>query len=102
VLTKATSMTPNNAAAWSSLGTAHLNLRQAEPAIAALTNAIRLQPDNPNMHVDFGVALAAGGKLDEAITQFREAIRLDATHRKAIELLELAQRQRRELPATAP
>jgi cytochrome c-type biogenesis protein CcmH/NrfG len=94
-------MNPKSAAAWSSLGSAHLTLRQAEPAIAALSNAIRLQPDNPNTHVDFGVALAAGGRLDEAIAQFKEAIRLDPAHRKAHELIELALRQRREAPATA-
>ena len=74
---------PGNGRHWSCLG----NLLKTrgdcagadaalDKAVAALREAIRLQPDLAYAHANLGVALMRQGKLDEAIAEYREAIRL--------------------------
>jgi len=42
-----------------------------------LREALRIKTDEPDFHSNLGIALAAQGKLDEAIAAFREALRLN-------------------------
>jgi Flp pilus assembly protein TadD len=37
---------------------------------------VRLLPDYSNARINLGIALGSAGRLDEAINQFQEAIRL--------------------------
>jgi eukaryotic-like serine/threonine-protein kinase len=74
---------PGNGRHWSCLGNL-LNIRgdragadaALEKAVAALREAIRLQPDLAYAHANLGLALMRQGKLVEAIAEYREAIRL--------------------------
>jgi serine/threonine protein kinase/Flp pilus assembly protein TadD len=49
---------------------------QVEEAIRFYTVAAALRPQNPGVHINLGEALHARGRLDEAIAECREAIRL--------------------------
>jgi tetratricopeptide (TPR) repeat protein len=42
-----------------------------------------LKPNYADAHSNLGVALASQGKLDEAIAQYTEALRLDPDHARA-------------------
>ena len=39
-----------------------------------LQKAVDIQPDSAEVHSNLGIALAADGRLDEAVTQFRKAL----------------------------
>jgi serine/threonine protein kinase/Flp pilus assembly protein TadD len=59
-----------------------LLLYQTEPkrwaeSVRYLTAAVALRPDSPGAHLNLGLALRAGGQLDEAIACYRRAIALD-------------------------
>jgi tetratricopeptide (TPR) repeat protein len=43
-------------------------------------DTVAQRPDNPRAHHNLGLALLADGRKDEAVRQFREAIRLQPTH----------------------
>lgn len=49
---------------------------KAEEAVTVFTEAMRLKPDDEDVHYNLGLALARLGKLDEAIQQYNEALRL--------------------------
>lgn len=49
-------------------------------AYGALTAALQLDPDNPEIWIDRGEALARGGKYWEAIDDFNEALQLSPDH----------------------
>jgi len=50
---------------------------------AMWAKVVKQCPANPRAHSDFGAIIAAQGRLDEAISHFREAIRLDESYKKA-------------------
>jgi tetratricopeptide (TPR) repeat protein len=47
--------------------------------VAMWSDVVKKRPDNPRAHTHLGKALAESGKTDEAIDQFREALRLVPT-----------------------
>ena len=60
-------------------------MNQGQPAEAALCyrQALRLQPNHPDAHINLGNALKDQGKLAEAIASFQEALRLNPQHSSA-------------------
>jgi Flp pilus assembly protein TadD len=53
-------------------------------AIAVYREALRLNPDDPQVHNGLGVALAqTPGRMPEAIAQFRAALRLQPDYPEA-------------------
>jgi tetratricopeptide (TPR) repeat protein len=53
--------------------------------------AVRLKPDYARAHFNLGSALANMGRLDEAIREFSEVLRIDPSSRAARESLEYCQ-----------
>lgn len=54
-----------------------LHARRTGPALATLTRALALAPDDALLHADFGTAQAACGGLDAALISWRRACTLD-------------------------
>ena len=48
--------------------------------------ALRIDPDNPATHLNFGLSLEAVGRIDEAIDHFRAAVQVDPSHPAASHL----------------
>ena len=53
-------------------------------AIAALSTAIRLQPNNTKAKVNLGTALASAGRREEAIRILSEAVRIEPDNANAL------------------
>lgn len=60
-----------------SLGSALLELNRAREAAAALSEALRLAPNDPQAHNNLGNALAELGQTEEAVAHYGAALRLD-------------------------
>jgi tetratricopeptide (TPR) repeat protein len=58
-------------------GKTYLEKGDSDAAIAAFTEAIRLDPKLANAYSDRGVAYEGKGEIDKAIADYTEAIRLD-------------------------
>jgi Flp pilus assembly protein TadD len=69
---------PASLLALNNLGTLELDAAddQVEQAMTHFKEAVRLDPDYVEAHVNLGVALQRRGRLDEAIAQYREALRI--------------------------
>lgn len=59
------------------LGTQLAAQGQLIPAETLLAKAIKLLPDNPYPHLNYGIVLEALQRSDEAIVQYQEVIKLD-------------------------
>ncbi len=57
--------------------------QEHDKAISDFTEAIRLDPDAPEIYTARGMAYTAKQDYDKAITDFTEAIRFDTSHRRA-------------------
>jgi tetratricopeptide (TPR) repeat protein len=60
-----------------------LRLGQPDAAVQALSNAVRLQPDNAAFQNDLGVALERLDRKAEALTHFERAVQLNAGYVEA-------------------
>ncbi len=49
---------------------------KAEEAVQVLTNALRLKPDDEDVHYNLGLALTRLGRFDQAIQEYNEALRI--------------------------
>lgn len=67
---------PQSAAAQSNLGRLLLQRGETAAAIAAMTEACRLEPTAPKLHYNLGLALDRAGRLDEAVAAFARAVAL--------------------------
>ncbi|MBN1391278.1 MAG: fused MFS/spermidine synthase [Sedimentisphaerales bacterium] len=47
-----------------------------QEAMAAGRQAVELAPDNPDMHFGLGIILSGAGQIEQAITEYQEAVRL--------------------------
>lgn len=65
------------AAAWSALGQADLQLRQYQPAAESYQNALRLSPDNEMALVGSGLVALGEEKSDEAVAHLDHAVKID-------------------------
>ncbi len=62
----------------------------AEGSLAEYRSAVQHAPAYVPARVALGTALYAGGKLDEAVQQWEEVLRMDPSHRTASMYLKLA------------
>ncbi len=80
------------AAAWSGLGEAHLQLRQYDQSDASYQNALRLNPENRTALMGSGVLALRAQRFELAVTQITHAVKIDPSD---VNLLLLAQALRR-------
>ena len=65
------------AAAWSTLGQAHLQLRQYDEAAESYQNALRLSPENEMALIGFGLVALGQEKSNEAVAELTHAVKID-------------------------
>lgn len=65
------------AAAWSGLGQAHLQLHQYDQAAEGYQNALRLNPEDGGALIGTGLLALRQGRSDLAVTQFFHAVKVD-------------------------
>jgi len=75
--TKATTIVPQEPAAWANLGLTQLRLGELDAAAAPVDRALALAPDNGDLVLLAARMEAARGRLDEAVMQLRHAVELD-------------------------
>ncbi|MEP6885303.1 MAG: FG-GAP-like repeat-containing protein [Gammaproteobacteria bacterium] len=77
-LRRITAVEPGNAPAWRALGTADLQLKRFDSAIAALQRSLKIEPDSPRVLFTIGSAFAGKHDSDRALRWLQRA---QATHR---------------------
>jgi tetratricopeptide (TPR) repeat protein len=75
--TRATTLVPDEPAAWANLGLTQLRLGELEAAVMPIDRARVLAPGNSDIVLLAARMEAARGRLDEAIARLREAVKLD-------------------------
>ena len=68
---------------WFYLGIAHADLGKHQEAIESFKQAIRLDPDDADAHLNLGAAYGELGKWKESIKSFKQALRIDPDYAKA-------------------
>ena len=76
--TQATTLVPEEPAAWANLGLAQLRLGELEAAVAPVERALQLAPANVDVVMLAGRMDVARGQLDAAVARLRQAATLDA------------------------
>ena len=74
---------PENILAQFSLGVAYYNLDRYDDAIAAYSEALRINSEDADAWINLGVNYANLDHYDDAIAAFREALRINPEHAKA-------------------
>ena len=59
--------TPKAAVVWEDKGVAHIQLSAFDDAIREFSTAVSLDPANPQLHYDLGLALKFKDRMPEAI-----------------------------------
>jgi hypothetical protein len=96
------SQDPGNPLVMAMLGVAFTRTGELDEAVEALDRAHYLEPDNPQILVDYGNALLAAGRDQSARSRFEGALRLDPTHQGALRSLsELYQQLATRTPPSA-
>jgi tetratricopeptide (TPR) repeat protein len=81
--TKATTIVPEEPAAWANLGLTQMRLGELEVAAAPVERALTLAPDNADIVLLAARMEAARGRLDEAVARLRRAVALDPDNLRA-------------------
>ena len=89
---------PNDAKVWNDAGYSYYLQRRLADAERSLKTAAKLDPHNPRVQTNLGLALAAAGKTDEALAALTKAGGPAAGHANLGYLL--ASRARRKPPAS--
>ena len=76
--TQATTLVPEEPAAWANLGLAQLRLGELDAAVMPVERALELAPSNVDVVMLAGRMEVARGRLDEAVARLRRAAALDA------------------------
>ncbi|MBI5543797.1 MAG: tetratricopeptide repeat protein [Deltaproteobacteria bacterium] len=71
---------PKSVAAWISLGNDYFDTRQIQRSIDAYGEALKLQPNNPDVLTDQGVMYGLQSNLDRALANYERAQELAPTH----------------------
>ena len=79
LFTHTLAVTRDNAAAHQNLGNALMIAGDPRSAIPHFQETLRLEPEFPNTRTDLGSALGMVGRYDEAVDQFRSALRQHET-----------------------
>jgi predicted TPR repeat methyltransferase len=94
---------PDHAEAWANMGVAMLEMKDLAGAEAACRRAIELKSDAVSPHFTLGLALEDAGRNDEAIEQYRAALRLKpASLGIRFQLAALAGENREAFPTAPP
>ncbi len=88
---------PKDDAAQFNLGRAYNKLNQDTEAQKALTQAVKLQPENGLYQTEFGAILIKLAKYEDALVPLKKAVNLDADNLQAQELLEKAEAGRKRI-----
>jgi tetratricopeptide (TPR) repeat protein len=71
---------PKNLGAWVTLGNDYFDTRQYQRSIDAYGEALRIQPNNPDVLTDQGVMYEQTQQFDKALANFEQAQRIAPTH----------------------
>ena len=71
---------PKNLAAWVSLGNDYFDTRQYQKSIDAYGEALKLDPNNPDVLTDQGVMYEQVADFDRALANFEQAQRIAPNH----------------------
>jgi tetratricopeptide (TPR) repeat protein len=71
---------PKNLAAWVALGNDYFDIRQRQKSIDAYGEALKLNPNDPNVLTDQGVMYEELADFDKALANFEQAQRIAPTH----------------------
>ena len=74
---------PGDTLAWYNLGTAYSILDQADKAIEAYREALRINPEYADAWYNLGGAYSRLNQIDKAITAYREALRINPEYANA-------------------
>ncbi|HLA12734.1 MAG TPA: tetratricopeptide repeat protein [Pyrinomonadaceae bacterium] len=96
-LKTATSLHAKFPLAFNELGVQYLKLGQADKAVEALTEAVRLAPEDFSPRLNYGIALLNQRKVNEAEAQLRLALKLNSTSPTAHMYLGLALMNQKKL-----
>jgi tetratricopeptide (TPR) repeat protein len=88
---KITKKEPKNDAAFYNLGRSYNKLNKDEEAREALSEAVKLKPDDIEYQIELGAILIKLSEYDEAVKILKKAVSLDENNLYAQELLEKAE-----------
>ena len=71
---------PKNVAAWIALGNDYFDTRQLQKSVDAYAQALKLQPNNPDVLTDQGAMYEQLGDFDRALANFEQAQKIAPTH----------------------
>jgi tetratricopeptide (TPR) repeat protein len=71
---------PKNVGAWIALGNDYFDTRQYQRSVDAYGEALKLQPNNPDVLTDQGVMYEQLGDFDRALANFEQARRIAPSH----------------------
>ncbi len=83
LLERAQTTYPDDAAIRAELLNAYAATNQPDRALGAYEGAVAATPDDPLIRYNYGSMLLQAGRLDEAVTQLRRAVELDAANANA-------------------
>jgi cytochrome c-type biogenesis protein CcmH/NrfG len=83
-LEKMTKESPDDVAAWTSLGNLYFDTGNHQKAITAYTRSLELNPNNANVMTDLGVMYRRTGQPRKAIESFDKAAKIDPKHETAL------------------
>src|ERR1043166_6575739 len=70
---------PAYATAYNQLGYLYSRVREYDKAIQAMEEYVKLLPNEPNPHDSYGEMLRLSGRFDDALEQYRIALKIDPT-----------------------
>jgi tetratricopeptide (TPR) repeat protein len=77
LLNLASTIDKDYAPPWNALGYLYAEQRDFEKAVSHMERYVALRPEEPNPHDSYAEVLRMAGKLNEAMTQYQEALKID-------------------------